>query len=213
MQARGRLLPTFLLPYPQGEPGVADEPPGRGSPSVRAAGFKKVPIPWELGQYGWGPRSKGQGKLGHISPGDGKGRSQMCREVAGTHAGPSSAEEPSPSFTQPSVERSISLPPAACLAAAGSNFLCIVPITVPPFPAHPTPLRAPHCQAPCAPTPAPYLTALQTSPPLFSCIPARSTDAPCFPLQPLAESSVTPQGAFPIMSPVWMHPEGWDGDI
>lgn len=87
----------------------------------------------------------------------------MCKEVAGSHAVPSSAEEPPPAFVQPSVEHSISLPPAACLAAARSNFLCIVPITVPPFPAHPTPLRAPHCQAPYGLTPAPYLTALQMS--------------------------------------------------
>lgn len=63
----------------------------------------------------------------------------MCKEVTGAHAAPSSAEEPPPAFMQPSVERSISLPPAACLAAARSNFLCIVPITAPPFPAHPTP--------------------------------------------------------------------------
>lgn len=61
----------------------------------------------------------------------------MCKEVTGAHAAPRSAEEPPPAFVQPSVERSISLPPAACLAAARSNFLCIVPITAPPFPAHP----------------------------------------------------------------------------
>lgn len=139
MQARGRFLPSILLPSPQREARVADEPPGRGSPSVRAASFKRVPIPWELGWHGWGPRSKGQSKLGHLSPGDRKGRSQMCKEVTSAHAAPSSAEEPPPAFVQPSVERSISLPPAACLAAARSNFLCIVPITAPPFPAHPTP--------------------------------------------------------------------------
>lgn len=117
----------------------------------------------------------------------------MCKEVPGTHAVPSSAEEPPPAFVQPSVERSISLPPAACLAAARSNFLCIVPITVPPLPAHPTPLHAPHCQAPYAPAPAPYLAAPQMSLQMFSCIPAHFTDTLCFPLQPLPESCVPPQ--------------------
>lgn len=187
--------------------------PAEGHQVSGLLALRGSPFPWEPGWHGWGPRSKGQGKLGHISPGDRKGRSQMCKEVAGTHTGPSSAEEPPPAFVQPSVERSISLPPAVCLAAARSNFLCIVPITVPPFPAHLTPLRALHCQAPYAPTPAPSLTAPQMSLPMFSRLPAHFTDTLCFPLQPLAESCVPPQGVCPVMSPMWMQPEGWNGDI
>lgn len=211
--SKEQTAPHLPAAFSQGEPGVADEPPGRESPSIRAASFKRVPIPWELDQHGWGPRSKGWGKLEHTSPGDGKGRPQICKEVPGTHAVPSSAEEPPPAFVQPSVERSISLPPAACLAAARSNFLCIVPITVPPLPAHPTPLHAPHCQAPYAPAPAPYLAAPQMCLQMFSCIPAHFTDTLCFPLQPLSESCVPPQDVCPIMSPVWIQPEGWNGDI
>ena len=70
----------------------------------------------------------------------------MCEGVAGVLAGPSSAEEPSAAGMQPSMERSGSLPPAACLAAARSNFLCIVPNAAIPC-ASP---RALHSQGPHA---------------------------------------------------------------
>lgn len=120
-------------------------------------------MPRDLGRHGWGkhPRNKGQGKRGHLCPGDGKRVSQVCEKVTGAHAGPSSAEEPPPACVQPLVEHSGSLPPAACLAAARSNFLCIVPTATTIPCASP---GAPHSQALHTPVPAPCLTALRSSP-------------------------------------------------
>lgn len=142
---------------------MADEPPGTGTQGARAVGCKEVPTPRGLGQHGWGkhPKSKGQGKPGHFCPGDGKGGPQVCKEVAGAHAGPSSAEEPPPACVQSLVERSSSLPPTAFLPAARSNFMCIVPTAAATIPCAPP--RAPHSQVPCAPTPAPCITAPRTS--------------------------------------------------
>lgn len=121
-----------------------------------------------------------------------------------------------------------SLPPPLCSPqwSAASPFppqcvwllLALISCALSPSPCHHSlhispPLRALHCQAPYAPTPAPSLTAPQMSLPMFSRLPAHFTDTLCFPLQPLAESCVPPQGVCPVMSPMWMQPEGWNGDI
>lgn len=156
--SKGQTDPQHPAPFSPG-PRVADEPPGTEMQGVRAASRKRFPMPRDLGRHGWGkhPRNKGQGKRGHLCPGDGKRVSRVCEKVAGAHAGPSSAEEPPPACVQPLVEHSSSLPPAACLAAARSNFLCIVPTATTIPCASPS---APHSQALHTPVPAPCLTAL-----------------------------------------------------
>lgn len=97
---------------------------------------------------GQAPQEQGPRKAGTPLPWGWEKGTQLCKEVAVAHAGPSSPEEPPPACVQPLVKRSGSLPPAACLAAVLSNFLCIVPTTAATVPC--TSLRAPHSQAPRA---------------------------------------------------------------
>lgn len=113
----------------------------------------------------------------------------MCEEVAGAQAGPSSAEKPPAACLQPWVDRSGSLPPAACLPAARSNFLCIVPTTAfVPCTSH----RVPHSTGRL---PTPCLAARQ-----HPCMhPSSFHWCSVLPTQLPAETHVPPQGAFHIV--------------
>lgn len=179
VQPRDRPVPSDPLPSSQGDPGVADEPPDtdtgcqgcrlQGGPHSQGA---------ESAWMGQAPQEQEPGKAGTPLPREWERESWVCKEVAGAHAGPSSAEEPPPACVQSSVERSGSLPPAACLPAACSNFLYIVPTAA---------ATVPCASPPCTAQPGSPCLATRTLPhrpaniPAY--IPAPFTDALCSPPQ------------------------------
>lgn len=152
--SKGQTDPQHPAPFSPG-PRVADEPPGTEMQGVRAASRKRFPMPRDLGRHGWGkhPRNKGQGKRGHLCPGDGKRVSRVCEKVAGAHAGPSSAEEPPPACVQPLVEHSSSLPPQRVWLPL-ALISCALSPPPPPSPAHPPVRRTARLSTPRCPRPA-----------------------------------------------------------
>lgn len=122
--------------------------------------------------------------------------------MAGAQTDPSTAEEPLPACMQTSVERSSSLPPTACLAAARSNFLCTVPTAAATIP------RA--CTArlstPLLITPP---TSLRTSQPVSLMLCAPLHRDPCCTLECLPPAPLDPPCACKQRGGMGMAEPGW----
>lgn len=182
VQPRDRPVPSDPLPSPQGDPGVADEPPDTGTQGARAVGCKGVPTPRGLSRHGWGkhPSNKSQGKLGHLCPGNGKGSPGCARRWLVLTLAPAQQKSLPPPACSPRWSAAAPFPPQRVCLPLALISCTLSPPPLPPSPVHPR--RAPHSQAPRALPPTPCLSAQQTSPhtsqllSLMLCAPLRSRE-------------------------------------